>query len=220
MKIELMASMMCADFGNLRGEIRVLEEAGIDSFHIDIMDGRFVENFAMSLNDLSFLSKNANRPIDLHLMIENPLRYMDIFLRKIRPGDTVYIHPESEYHMSNTMNKIIERGMVPGVALNPCTSIENVKECLYLAKKVLVMTVDTGEAGMPYQSFVSDKIKRLIEMKEEYGFKIYLDGACNDTRIIDFSNKGVDGFVLGSSLLFTPEKDYKKTILQLRNGSD
>ena len=103
MTFELMASMMCADYGNLEKEVCDLEAGGIDSFHVDIMDGRFVPNFAMSLNDMAYIAKTAKAPLDVHLMIEHPNNRIGLFLKKLRPGDTVYIHPEAEYHPSTTL---------------------------------------------------------------------------------------------------------------------
>ena len=89
MDFELTASMMCADFGNLQKEVRALEAAGIDSFHIDIMDGRYVPNFAMSLNDLKYIARITEKPVDVHLMIEHPLNHIGLFLSNLRQGDTV-----------------------------------------------------------------------------------------------------------------------------------
>ncbi len=100
MDIELMASMMCADYGNLREEVRALDEGGIDSFHIDIMDGRYVQNFAMSFNDLRCIRLLTDKPLDVHLMVEHPLNTIGLFTGSLRKGDTIYIHPEAEYHPS------------------------------------------------------------------------------------------------------------------------
>ena len=216
MNIELNASMMCADFGHLEDEIEMLQEAGVDSFHIDIMDGKFVDNFAMSLNDLDFIARAAAMPLDVHLMIEHPRVHIEKFISKIRPGDTVYIHPESEYHPSTTLNKIIDAGMCPGIAINPCTSVESISEMLHIAKKVLVMTVDPGESGKPYLPFVVDKITRLVDMKKSMRFKLYLDGACNDNRILNYGYLGVDGFVVGTSLLFNGDRSYIERIKAIR----
>ena len=110
MDFELTASMMCANYGNLEKEVRDLEEGGIDSFHIDIMDGRYVPNFAMSLNDMRYIASATNKPLDVHLMIEHPNNNIHIFLENLRKGDTVYIHPEAEYHPSTTLQKIINAG--------------------------------------------------------------------------------------------------------------
>ena len=131
MQFELTASMMCADYGNLAQEVKSLEESGIDSFHIDIMDGRYVPNFAMSLNDMRYIAGVASKPLDVHLMIEHPNNLIHLFLNNLRKGDTVYIHPEAEYHPSTTLQKIIDAGMVPGIAINPGTSVETVLEILY-----------------------------------------------------------------------------------------
>ena len=139
MQFELMASMMCANYGNLEEEVRDLEAGGIDSFHIDIMDGRFVANFAMSLNDMRYIAQTTSKPLDVHLMIEHPNNRIGLFLKNLRPGDTVYIHPEAEYHPSTTLQAIIDAGMIPGIAINPGTSVETITEMLRIVKKVLVM---------------------------------------------------------------------------------
>ena len=140
MYFELTASMMCANYGNLENEIKQLDESGIDSFHIDIMDGRFVPNYAMSLNDMKYIASATKKPLDVHLMIEHPNNNVQLFLNNLRPGDTVYIHPEAEYHPSTTLQKIINAGMIPGIAINPGTSVETVYEMLRIVKKAVSYT--------------------------------------------------------------------------------
>jgi len=216
MQFELMASMMCANYGNLEQEVRDLEEGGIDSFHIDIMDGRYVPNYAMSLNDMRYIASAASKPLDVHLMVEHPNHNIGLFLRNLRPGDTVYIHPEAEYHPSTTLQAIINAGMVPGIAINPGTSVETVMEMLRIVKKVLVMSVNPGNAGQMYLPYVGKKITKLLSIKEDMDFEIYWDGACGADKILEYAPKGVQGFVLGTTLLFGRDKPYGETLQNIR----
>lgn len=219
MSFELTASMMCADFGHLEREIKALESAGIDSFHIDIMDGRYVPNFAMSLNDMAYIAGSTHIPLDVHLMIEHPRTHIDLFLNRLRTGDTVYIHPEAEYHPSTTLEKIRNAGMIPGIAINPGTSIETVVEMLRIVDKVLVMAVNPGNAAQMYLPYVGKKIERLMELREELHVKVYWDGACSADKILEYAPKGMDGFVLGTTLLFGKQRDYGDIIRDIHDGS-
>lgn len=216
MEFELTASMMCANYGNLEKEVKDLEEGGIDSFHIDIMDGRYVPNFAMSLNDMCYIASATTKPLDVHLMIEHPSNNIGLFLSSLRKGDTVYIHPEAEYHPSTTLQAIINAGMVPGIAINPGTSVETVMEMLRIVKKVLVMSVNPGNAGQMYLPYVGKKITRLLSMKEDMDFGLYWDGACSAGKILEYAPKGVNGFVLGTTLLFGKDKPYGETLADIR----
>lgn len=217
MNFELTASMMCANYGNLEKEVRELEEGGIDSFHIDIMDGRYVPNYAMSLNDMMYIRSATGLPLDVHLMIEHPNTHIELFLRNLKKGDTVYIHPEAEYHPSTTLQKIIDAGMVPGIAINPGTSIETVIEMLQIVDKVLVMSVNPGNAGQMYLPYVGKKIDRLLKIKDYMNFEIYWDGACGMDKIKTYAPKGVKGFVLGTTVLFGKGKPYKEILSDIRN---
>jgi len=216
MKFELNASMMCADFGHMYDEIKALEEADIDSFHVDIMDGRYVPNFAMSLYDLKCIAENTDKPLDVHLMIEHPRNNINMFLKELRPGDTVYIHPEAEYHPSATLQTIIDAGMIPGIAINPGTSVEAIMELMRVVDKILVMSVNPGSAGQMFLPYVDKKITKLLSLKEEMNVKLYWDGACSYEKIQTYAPKGIDGFILGSTILFGKDRPYKEIIDDVR----
>lgn len=216
MDFELTASMMCANYGNLEKEVKDLEAGGIDSFHIDIMDGRYVPNFAMSLNDMRYIAATTGKALDVHLMIEHPNNCIDLFLHNLRKGDTVYIHPEAEYHPSTTLQAVIDAGLIPGIAINPGTSVENVRMMLRIVKKVLVMSVNPGNAGQMYLPYVGEKYDALLKLKDKMDFEIYWDGACSAAKIKEFAPKGVKGFVLGTTLLFGKNKPYGETLKSIR----
>ncbi|MEQ3450914.1 ribulose-phosphate 3-epimerase [Enterococcus cecorum] len=217
MNFELNASMMCANYANLEKEVRDLENGGIDSFHIDIMDGRYVPNFAMSLNDMKYIASATKKPLDVHLMIEHPNNMIEMFLTHLRKGDTVYIHPEAEYHPSTTLQKIIDAGMIPGIAINPGTSVEYVLEMLHIVDKVMVMSVNPGNAGQMYLPYVGNKIAKLIKLKEEMNFKLYWDGACSMDKIRTYAPKGFDGFILGTTVLFGKNRPYGEILKEVKN---
>lgn len=216
MKIELFPSMMCADHGRFADEIAALESAGADGFHIDIMDGRFVPNHAMSLGDLGYFAKTARVPLDVHFMIERPGAYIDPFLAPLRPGDRVFIHAESDPQCAAVLQRIASRGLIPGIALNPGTSVESARELLKIAENVLVMTVNPGRAGQKYLTYVDEKISSLLALKDRYGFGLELDGAISADVIKRHAPAGVKGFVLGTSLLFGKNEPYGRIISRAR----
>ena len=216
MDFQLMASMMCADYRNLQQEVEALDVGGIDSFHIDIMDGRYVPNYAMSLNDLRCIRSLTNKPLDVHLMVEHPNNTIEIFIKNLRVGDTIYIHPEAEYHPSTTLQKIINAGIIPGIAINPGTSFETVHEMLRIVKRILVMAVNPGNAGQMFLPYVGKKIEKLLSVKDEMKFELYWDGACGADKIRKFAPLGVKGFVLGTTLLFGQPRPYGDTLKAIR----
>ena len=214
----LCPSMMCADHGDLRREVEALDAAGADIFHCDIMDGTFVPNITMGLMDVKAVRAATKKPIDVHLMIENPASKVDLFLDA--GADIVYIHPESERYVVKTLAHIKGRGAAPGLAVNPDTSVETVEEMLNLVDYVMVMTVNPGFAGQKFIDFTKKKVARLGEMKDEYDFKLMIDGACSPAVVRELSALGADGFVLGTSALFGKGIGYAECLGNLRNGKD
>jgi ribulose-phosphate 3-epimerase len=181
------------------------------------MDGRYVPNYAMSLNDMRYIARATSKPLDVHLMVEHPNTNIHLFLNQLRKGDTVYIHPEAEYHPSTTLQKVIDAGMVPGIAINPGTSVETVMEMLRIVKKVLVMSVNPGNAGQMFLPYVGKKIEHLLSIKDEMGVEVYWDGACGADKIKYFAPKGVKGFVLGTTLLFGKNRPYDEILREVRS---
>ena len=165
---------------------------------------------------MRYIANVSSRPLDVHLMIEHPSNNISLFLKNLRKGDTVYIHPEAEYHPSTTLQKIINAEMIPGIAINPGTSVETVMEMLRIVKKVLVMSVNPGNAGQMYLPYVGKKITKLLSLKEDMDFEIYWDGACSADKIVEYAPKGVKGFVLGTTLLFGKKRAYGETLQDIR----
>ena len=207
-------SMMCSDFANLKAEVEKLDAAGADTFHIDIMDGCFVPNFGMGIQDLAAIRQYTNKPLDVHLMIANPAEYVEMFADL--GADIIYIHPESDRQGTRTLEKITNKGKKAGIAINPGTSIAQIEELLPLAAYVMVMTVNPGFAGQKYLSFVNDKIAKLVQLKKRYNYQVMIDGAVSETVMKDLTAIGVDGFVLGTSALFNKSKSYEELFIGFR----
>lgn len=177
-------SMMCADFANLTQEVETLDQAGSDIFHIDIMDGQFVPNFGMGLQDFEAIRKLTKKLVDVHLMIMNPGDYVEAFADM--GADIIYIHPEADIHPARTLDKIRKKGKKAGIAINPGTSIATVKELLPLVDYVMVMTVNPGFAGQAYLDYVDQKISELLTAKSNCSFEIMVDGAIAPKKSLNF----------------------------------
>lgn len=206
-------SMMCADYGNLEEEVRRLDRAGVDVFHVDVMDGNFVPNYAMGLEDFKCIRKNTKKLVDVHLMVEKPDTAVNVFGKA--GADIIYVHYETDANITRTLCDIKAMGKKAGLALNPGTSFETVKNALALTDYVMVMTVNPGFSGQEYLGFVDSKILEFIEHKEEFAYEIVVDGAISMQRMRGLSKLGVLGFVLGTSSLFG-KGDYGETIKKLR----
>lgn len=200
MSMLLCPSMMCANFSSLEHEVNALEEANVDIYHIDIMDGRFVPNFGMGLQDLEFIRKQTQKTMDVHLMIDNPSAYIDLFADK--GADIIYFHPEADMHPTRTIDRIVGSGVKAGIALNPGTAIAAVEPLLGMVDYVLVMTVNPGFAGQKYLPFVNDKIKALQAFKHEKGlnYTIVVDGAISEEKINELTHYGLRGSFWGHPL--------------------
>ncbi|MEB6333781.1 ribulose-phosphate 3-epimerase [Staphylococcus pseudoxylosus] len=212
----LLPSMMCANFGDLANEVKKLEEANVSGYHIDIMDGQFVPNFGMGLQDLEVIRKNTKKLVDVHLMINNPEKHINLFAKM--GVDIIYIHPESELHPAKTLQTIKQKNIKAGIAINPGTSVETIKPLLHIIDYIMVMTVNPGFAGQKYLDYVDYKIEELLEdsFKSQFNYTVFVDGAISPERIDKLSTMGVQGFVLGTSSLFNKKKDYKTIINSLR----
>lgn len=215
MKKYLYPSMMCANITELRKEIYQLDQAGVDGYHLDVMDGSFVENFALGLGDIQSICKLTKKPCDVHLMIEHADRHLKTFANL--GVSLIYVHSEADPHIAKTLQSIRDLNCKVGLAINPGTAFEIVKPLLELIDYALVMTVNPGFAGQKYLKFVDEKISQLVRESDHYNYKIVIDGACSPEIIKRLSRIGADGFVLGTSALFGKKKmPYKELIEYLR----
>lgn len=210
----LCPSMMCADFGNLKQDTIDLDKAGTDIFHIDFMDGDFVPNYGMGLQDFELIRSVTDKLVDVHLMVNNPGKYVEKFADM--GADIIYVHPESEIQIARTLDVIRKKGKKAGIALNPGTSVSMVKELLPIVDYVMVMTVNPGFAGQKFLDYTVDKIEELVTLSSVHNFEVMVDGAISPDKVLELSEKGVTGFILGTSSLFGKEKSYKEIFNNLR----
>ena len=207
-------SLMCANFTQIKTEVKALEEANIDIFHMDVMDGSFVPNLALGLEDYKTVRKLTKKPMDVHLMVQNPKNFVPIFAKA--GADIIYIHPEADQMPTSTLKDIADRHIHPGIAISPGTSLPMIRELLSLVDYVLVMTVNPGFAGQKFLEYTLGKIRDLSRLKSTYNYHLMVDGAISPERIDQLSYIGVDGFILGTSALFGKEHSYKEILDKLK----
>jgi ribulose-phosphate 3-epimerase len=172
-------SLLSADFSKLGEEIKRIEKAGADWAHLDVMDGMFVPNITIGPPVIASIRKVTKMPFDVHLMIEDPIRYVDAFAKA--GSDLLTIHVEAGGDVKSTLKKIRDLGVKPGITLNPGTPVEKVDPYLDLVDLILVMTVQAGFGGQSFQEVGLSKIERFREYAESYNprLEISVDGGIN-----------------------------------------
>jgi ribulose-phosphate 3-epimerase len=196
-------SILSADMIRLEQQIRLVEMGGADWIHCDIMDGHFVPNITFGPILVKAVRKVTKLPVDVHLMIKNPDKFLEDF--KKAGADHLLVHQEEVIHLNRTINKIKELGMKAGVVINPATPIHTLRDIAEYIDILLIMSVNPGFGG---QSFIPNsirKIKEAVELRKEFNadFKIEIDGGIDRETILPAHKAGVDVFVSGSSIFKT-----------------
>ncbi len=207
-------SILSADFSRLGEEILLVEEAGADLIHIDVMDGHFVPNITIGPAIVSSLRKVTNLPFDVHLMIENPERFIEAFAEA--GSDIITVHVEAANHLHRTVALIKERGLKAGVSLNPATPISRIEQIIGDLDMLLVMTVNPGFGGQKFIENMLPKIKKTREMISSIapGVLLEVDGGVTLDNINSIADAGTDIFVAGSSIFGSA--NYRKTISEMK----
>ena len=211
-------SILSADFARLGHEIEAIEKGGADWVHVDVMDGHFVPNITIGPMVVASVRNITGLPLDVHLMIEDPDKYIVQFSKA--GADILTVHVEASTHLHRTIQFIKDQGCKAGVSLNPATPLSTIHYILSEVDMVLLMTVNPGFGGQKFIPSVLSKIKDLRELivDREFEVEIEVDGGINLNNIGEVAEAGVDIFVAGSAV-FTTE-DYGKTISELRRRAE
>ena len=213
MQTKISASILAADPTQLGNEIKRVEQAGVDFIHIDVMDGHFVPNLTMGPFIVDRIKEITKVPLDIHLMIENPDKYVESFTQKTTKDDILTFHIEATDDPLNVINLIKDRGIKAGVAINPDTHEKTVEKLLESIDILLVMTVYPGFSGQAFKKYVCDKLKKLREMAPE-NLDIEVDGGIKPETIPDAASAGANVFAAATSIF--AKDDYKEAIEELR----
>lgn len=212
--IKIAPSILSADFARLGEEIKSAEEAGADLIHVDVMDGHFVPNITIGPPVVKAVKKIASIPLDVHLMIEEPDKYIKAFAES--GADIITVHSEACVHLHRTVQNIKERGVQAAVSLNPATSLSNIEFILPFVDMVLLMSVNPGFGGQQFIQEVLPKIKELrnIVDQKKYVMDIEVDGGINVDNVADVAHAGADIVVMGSA--FYNSDNYAETVNSVR----
>jgi ribulose-phosphate 3-epimerase len=211
-------SILSADFSRLGDEVRAVERAGADIIHVDVMDGHFVPNITIGPLVIQGLRKLTSLPLDVHLMIENPERYVDVFAQA--GSDWMTIHAEVCPHLKRMIKKIRQLKVRPGIVLKPATPLKKLYSVLDDIDLVLIMSVNPGFGGQSFIPSTLKKIERLRKIIDQnrYPLEIEVDGGVKVENIGEVSKAGGDIFVVGTGIFKT--SNYEETIRKLRREID
>lgn len=204
-RVQIAPSILAANFAALGEEIRCIERGGADLVHVDVMDGRFVPNISIGVPVVASLRKATRLPLDVHLMIVEPERYVEAFAEA--GADNITVHQEATCHLERVLSAIQERKAGAGVALNPATAVATLSEVLDRVDLVLVMTVNPGFGGQSFLPATLSKIQQLRELRERYNhrFRIEVDGGIGAENAGEVVRAGAEILVAGTSVFHTAD---------------
>jgi ribulose-phosphate 3-epimerase len=212
-------SILSADFGRLGEEVLAVDKAGCDWIHVDVMDGRFVPNMTIGPIVIEAVRKATAKPLDVHLMIVEPERYLDDFAKAGADHLIVHCEPGSTTHLHRTIGHVRDLGKTAGVVLNPGTSLSQIEYVLDLVDIVLLMTVDPGFGGQQFLPSMLPKIRALRRMCDERGLDphIEVDGGLSGDNAWQVIEAGANAIVAGSAVFHA--NDYARAIAAIRNSA-